>query len=128
MDKKRQQNLRDAKAYFNNDLTKDRNDRYKDYRIDSELFNQGWQYGFDESHIELPENMKDNFSYKSGFEHAKRDLRNKIALIKMGEKHFNDGYKLDDSKYNDNPFFVQGYYDAMNLNIEDSTTRKRNGR
>jgi len=128
MDKKRQQNLRDAKAYFNNDLTKDRNDRYKDYRIDSELFNQGWQYGFDESHIELPENMKDNFSYKSGFEHAKRDLKNKITLIKMGEKHFNDGYKLDDSKYNDNPFFVQGYYDAMNLNIEDSTTRKRNGR
>ena len=130
MDRKRQQNLRDARTYFNADLTKDINDKYKDYRIDNDAFQRGKQDGFNESLVDVPENMKNNFSYVSGFNYAKRQLKIQEDMYKMGQEHFLKGRNFEDANanYKNNKYFIQGYKDAMNLSLEEDTTIRRSGR
>lgn len=130
MERKRQQNLRAAREYYNTDLTKDIRDKYKDHRIDKEMFERGMQDGFNEGSFEVPANMKDNFSYMSGFNYAKRQLKVQEDMYKMGQEHYLNGRDFDDANeiYKKNAYFIKGYNDAMNLNLEDSTTRKRSGR
>jgi hypothetical protein len=130
MDRKSQQNLRDARTYFNADLTKDKKDRYKDYRIDSESFERGKQDGYNNDIQVIPENMKENFSYVSGFNHAKRELKVQKDMYKMGQEYFLSGRNFDDAheNYKNNGYFVQGFKDAMDIKLNNDTTIRRSGR
>lgn len=107
MDRKSQQNLVDARTYFNNDLTKDVNSRYKVNRIDLKDFNLGMKDGYNVNITAIPENMKDNYSYKKGFEHAKRDLKIQSDLYEMGKNYFLTGNDINNIpvNYRNNEYF-----------------------
>ena len=130
MDRKSQENLIKARRYFNVDLSKNVNDKYKVNRIDSELFEKGKQDGYNESICEIPENMKENFSYVNGFNHAKRELKVQNDMYKMGQEYFLSGRNFDDANenYKNNAYFVQGFKDAMNIKLDNDTTIRRSGR
>lgn len=130
MDRKSQENLIKARRYFNVDLSKNVNDKYKVNRIDSEMFEKGKQDGFNEKICEIPENMKENFSYVSGFEHAKRELKTMEVMYKMGHEYFLNGRNFDDAPeiYKKNAYFIKGYKDAMNLKLEDNSAIRHNRR
>jgi len=128
MDRKSHQNLKDARTYFNTDLTKDRNDKYKGHRIDSEMFELGKQDAYNTGIIS--DTMRDNFSYMSGFNHAKRELKIREDMYKMGKEYFLNGRNWEDAheNYKKNVYFVQGFRDAMDIKLENDTTMKRSGR
>lgn len=129
-DKKKHQNLVDARRHFNIDLSKDRNIRYKDYRIDSEMFYKGIHDGNNTSLETIPENMKNNSSYVDGFNHAKRVLKIQKDLYEMGKKYFLGGMDINKvpKNYINNEYFMQGYNDAKNMEFVDENTIRRNGR
>ena len=128
MDRKSQQNLKDARTYFNTDLTKDKKEKYKDHRIDDDAFQHGKQDCFNGNSIS--DTMKDNFSYISGFNHAKRELKIREDMYKMGQEYFLNGRDFEEAheNYKKNAYFVQGYKDAMDIKLENDTAIGRNGR
>lgn len=124
-DKKRHQNIMEARTYFGIDLTKDYNAKYDVHRIDTDSFLLGMDAGFDVSVKEIPSEYKDNISFVEGYNRAKRILKNQIDLYNMGKEYYFKGIDIDSlpQNYKNNEYFMCGYNDAIDISLEDSKLR-----
>jgi len=120
-DKKRQQNRVAARTYFGLDLTKDYRDRYNVHRIDSESFHEGEKFALENHDKDIPVEFKDDQSFIEGYGHIKRILKAQLDSYNMGKEYYfkRIDIMLIPEIYKNNEFFMSGYNDAMDIELEE---------
>ena len=117
-EKKKRQNLHDARTHFGLDLTKKTEDKYYVHKIDSEIFNLGLEVALNPVITSVPEKYKGNSSFEEGFEKGKRLLKVSIDLYNMGMKCYFEGKNIPE-KYQNNEHFMSGYNYGLSLESEN---------
>ena len=117
-DKKRRQNLHEAKTHFGLDLAKKTEDKYYVHRINNEIFNLGLEVGLNPEITSVPEKYKGNSSFEEGFSKGKRLLKVNIDLYNMGVKCYFEGTNIP-KNYENNEYFMNGYNYACSLEAEN---------
>ena len=107
--RKEQQNLKDARTYFNYDLTSKKNNSGE--RFDAESFAIGMRWFSKGRSLEMaPSNLKNNISFIYGFNRAKRMklidniLTDERQLYELGKEYCLNGIRFDavPDKYKEN--------------------------
>ena len=128
--KKKRQNLHDAKNSFGWDFSKYGKEKYDVYRIDDKFFNLGMEVGLNTSVVVVPEKYKDNSSFVAGFERAKRILKANRDLYNMGMQAYFKGVGVDEipMNYRNKEYYMNGYNYAKSLEMENNELLKHSRR
>lgn len=121
-EKKKRQNLQEARTSFGWDFSKYGKDKYDVHRIDGEMFDLGMEMGLETSIAVIPEKYKDNTSFVDGFNKAKRLLRIHSDLYNMGMQAYFKGVNLDNipKNYRNSEYYMNGYNHAKSLGAENN--------
>ena len=119
--KKKRQNLQEARTSFGWDFSKYGKDKYDVYKIDGKMFDLGMEMGLEPSINVVPDKYKDNTSFVAGFDRAKRILKAKIDSYNMGMQAYFKGVSLDNIpvNYRNSEYYMNGYNYAKNLETEN---------